>query len=337
MAKAKEKELTLEEKQQKAIQLALDVIRKEHGNDAILTQNDVVPGVEFFSSGCLSLNKALGGGYARGRFIEIVGPESSGKTTLALHAIAQIQQAGGVAGFIDAEHALDPGYAEALGVDMSKLLVSQPESGEVALDIVETLVRTGAVQLLVVDSVAALTPKKEIEGQMGDSNMGLHARLMSQAMRKLAAACHRANCTVLFINQIRMKIGVMFGNPETTTGGNALKFYASQRIDVRRIGGIKPPGSEDDATIKFVANRTRAKVTKNKVAPPFREVEFDIVYGQGINAEADLLDVAVDAKIVAKSGAWYAYEGKNVAQGRDKACIWLKENPSIAEEIRGKL
>lgn len=334
MAKAQEE--TLEEKQKRAIQLALDVIRKEHGNEAIITDGTIL-GIEYFSSGCLSLDKALGGGWARGRFHEIIGPESSGKTTLALHAIAEIQKQGGVAGFIDAEHALDPNYAAAIGVDMSKLLISQPESGEVALDIVETLVRSGAVQLLVVDSVAALTPKKEIEGNMGDSNMGLHARLMSQAMRKLAAACSRTKCAIIFINQIRMKIGVMFGNPETTTGGNALKFYASQRVDVRRIAGIKPPGSEQDETIKFVANRTRAKVLKNKISMPFREVEFDIVYGKGIDALADLLDCAVEAKIMTKSGAWYGYDGKNVAQGKDKACTWLQENPSIAEEIRSKL
>ena len=281
-------------------------------------------------SGSLSLDLALGGGYPKGRIIEIYGPESSGKTTLTLHAIAEIQKQGGTAAFIDAEHALDPSYAKRLGVDTENLLVSQPDNGEQALEITETLVRSNAVDLIVVDSVAALTPQAEIDGDMGDSHMGLQARLMSQALRKLTGIINKSKATVIFINQIRMKIGVMFGNPETTTGGNALKFYASQRVDIRRIGQIKVG---DD----ILGNRTKIKVVKNKIAPPFRIAEFDIMYNEGISKTGDILDLAATHSIVEKSGAFYKYNGETIGQGRDKTKLYLKENPEVLAEIDQKV
>jgi recombination protein RecA len=286
--------------------------------------------VEVVPSGALSLDLALGGGYPKGRIIEIYGPESSGKTTLTLHAIAEIQKQGGTAAFVDAEHALDPAYAKKLGVDVENLLVSQPDNGEQALEITETLVRSNAVDLIVVDSVAALTPQAEIDGDMGDSHMGLQARLMSQALRKLTGIINKSKATVIFINQIRMKIGVMFGNPETTTGGNALKFYASQRVDIRRIGQIKVG---DDIR----GNRTRVKVVKNKIAPPFRTAEFDIMYNEGISKTGDILDLAVQHEIVGKSGAFFKYNDETIGQGRDKAKEYLKQNPEILAEIDAKV
>ncbi|MFV0485244.1 MAG: recombinase RecA, partial [Candidatus Saccharimonadales bacterium] len=285
---------------------------------------------ETIPTGALSLDMALGGGIPKGRIIEIYGPESSGKTTLTLHAVAEVQKQGGVAAFVDAEHALDPAYAKRLGVDVEKLLVSQPDSGEQALEIVETLVRSNAVDIVVVDSVAALVPQAEIEGDMGDSHMGLQARLMSQALRKLTGIINRSKCTVIFINQLRMKIGVMFGNPETTTGGNALKFYASVRMDIRRIGQIKV-GEE------ITGNRVRVKVVKNKIAPPFRQAEFDIMYNQGISTEGDVLDIATEKGLVEKSGAWFSYNGENVAQGREAAKDYLKENPKVLKELDKKI
>jgi len=278
----------------------------------------------------ISLDLALGGGIPKGRVVEIYGPESSGKTTLTLHAIAEIQRAGGTAAFIDAEHALDPSYAKRIGVDVENLLLSQPDNGEQALEIVETLVRSNAVDLIVVDSVAALVPRAEIEGDMGDSHMGLQARLMSQALRKLTGVISRSHATVIFINQIRMKIGVMFGNPETTTGGNALKFYASVRMDIRRIGQIK-------AGEAIIGNRTRVKVVKNKIAPPFREAEFDIMYNQGISRSGDILDLAVTNDIVEKSGAWFAYNDAKIGQGREASKTYLEENPKVMEEIAKKV
>ena len=286
--------------------------------------------VELLPSGALSLDLALGGGYPKGRIIEIYGPESSGKTTLTLHAIAEIQKQGGTAAFIDAEHALDPSYAKKLGVDTENLLVSQPDNGEQALEIAETLVRSNAVDLIVVDSVAALTPQAEIDGDMGDSHMGLQARLMSQALRKLTGIINKSKATVIFINQIRMKIGVMFGNPETTTGGNALKFYASVRMDIRRTGQIKVG---DD----ILGNRTKVKVVKNKIAPPFRIAEFDIMYNEGISKTGDILDLAVQHGIVAKSGAFYKYNDETIGQGRDKTKEFLKQNPELLAEIDGKV
>jgi recombination protein RecA len=283
--------------------------------------------VETVPTGSISLDIALGqGGFPKGRIIEIYGPESSGKTTLALHAVAEVQKAGGIAGFIDAEHALDPKYAKAIGVDIDDLYISQPDNGEQALEITETMVRSGAMDIIVVDSVAALVPKAEIDGDMGDSHVGLHARLMSQAMRKLTGIVAKTNCVVIFINQLREKVGVMFGNPETTTGGRALKFYASVRIDVRRIEALKANG-------EVIGNRTRAKIVKNKVAPPFREAEFDIMFGEGISREGDILDVATNLDIVQKSGAWYAYLGEKIGQGRENAKQYLKSNPEVCEEI----
>lgn len=315
----------------KALDLALETIEKQFGKGSIMKlgdQGDVH--VECIPTGSLSLDIALGGGLPKGRIIEVYGPESSGKTTLTLHAIAQIQMQGGTAAFIDAEHALDPTYAKRIGVDTTNLLLSQPDNGEQALEIVETLVRSNAVDLIVVDSVAALTPRAEIEGDMGDSHMGLQARLMSQALRKLTGVISRSNVTVIFINQIRMKIGVMFGNPETTTGGNALKFYASVRMDIRRISQIK----QGDAV---VGNRTRVKVVKNKVAPPFREAEFDIMYNQGISRSGDVLDLAVANNIVEKSGAWFAYGEGKIGQGREATKLYLEENPKVLEEIAKKV
>ncbi|NIQ93169.1 MAG: recombinase RecA, partial [Desulfuromonadales bacterium] len=291
----------------------------------------VLPGVDAISTGALSLDIALGvGGVPRGRIIEIYGPESSGKTTLALHIVAEAQKKGGIAAFVDAEHALDIGYAKKLGVNADDLLVSQPDTGEQALEIAEVLVRSGAIDVLVVDSVAALVPRAEIEGEMGDSHMGLQARLMSQALRKLTATINKSKCCVIFINQIRMKIGVMFGNPETTTGGNALKFYSSVRMDIRRIGALKQ--GQD-----VIGNRTRVKVVKNKVAPPFKEVEFDIMYGEGISRVGDLLDLATDADIVEKSGSWFSYGEDRIGQGRENAKEFLKQNPDIAADIEKKL
>ncbi len=311
----------------KALGLAMEQIEKQFGNGAIMKLGESHKAdVELVSSGALSLDLALGGGYPKGRIIEIYGPESSGKTTLTLHAIAEVQRNGGTAAFIDAEHALDPVYAKKLGVDTSNLLISQPDNGEQALEIVETLVRSNAVDLIVVDSVAALVPQAEIEGEMGDSHMGLQARLMSQALRKLTGVINKSKATIIFINQIRMKIGVMFGNPETTTGGNALKFYASVRLDIRRTGQIKV-GEE------IIGNRTKVKVVKNKIAPPFRQAEFDIMYNEGISASGDVLDLAVVHGIVGKSGAWFDYKDGKIGQGREAAKIYLKEHPDVMTEI----
>ncbi len=315
----------------KALDLALSTIEKQFGKGSIMRLNageQMHGDIEVISSGSLSLDIALGiGGFPKGRIIEIFGPESSGKTTLALSAIAQAQKKGGVVAFIDAEHALDVNYARKLGVNTEDLLISQPDNGEQALEITETLVRSGAIDVLVVDSVAALTPRAEIEGEMGDSHMGLQARLMSQALRKLTGSINRSKTLVIFINQIRMKIGVMFGNPETTTGGNALKFYSSVRLDVRRIGAIK---NGEDVT----GNRTSVKVVKNKMAAPFTKVEFDLMYGEGISAEGDILDLATTANMVEKSGSWYSYKGERLGQGRDQAKEYFKANPQIMEELR---
>ena len=314
---------------QKALDSALAQIERQFGKGSImkLGADNPVAEIEATSTGSLGLDIALGiGGLPKGRIVEIYGPESSGKTTLTLHVVAEEQKKGGVCAFVDAEHALDPQYARKLGVNLDELLISQPDTGEQALEIVDTLVRSGAVSLVVVDSVAALTPKSEIEGDMGDATVGAQARLMSQAMRKLTASISRSNCMVIFINQIRMKIGVMFGNPETTTGGNALKFYASVRLDIRRIGQIK----ERD---EVIGNQTRVKVVKNKVAPPFRQVEFDILYGEGISKTGELIDLGVKANVVEKSGSWYSYNGDRIGQGREKARQFLKENPAVADEI----
>jgi recombination protein RecA len=315
----------------KALGLAQEQINKQFGDGAIRRLGDsTTVNVELVSSGALSLDLALGGGYPRGRIIEIYGPESSGKTTLTLHAIAEIQKLGGTAAFVDAEHALDPSYARKVGVDTDNLLVSQPDNGEQALEIVETLVRSNAVDLVVIDSVAALVPQAEIEGDMGDSHMGLQARLMSQALRKLTGIINKSHTTVIFINQIRMKIGVMFGNPETTTGGNALKFYASVRLDIRRTGQIK--SGED-----IVGNRTKVKVVKNKIAPPFRVAEFDIMYNQGISRTGDVLDLAAQHEVVGKSGAWFDYNDAKIGQGREATKKYLEENPKILAEIDKKV
>lgn len=320
-----------EEGRQKALSLAVEQIEKQFGKGAIMhLEGDNKIDIETTPTGSISLDLALGGGIPKGRIIEIYGPESSGKTTLTLHAVAEVQKAGGVAAFVDAEHALDPAYAKRLGVDIEKLLVSQPDSGEQALEIVETLVRSNAVDMVIIDSVAALVPQAEIEGDMGDSHMGLQARLMSQALRKLTSIISRSKCTVIFINQLRMKIGVMFGNPETTTGGNALKFYASVRMDIRRASQIKT-GEE------IIGNRVRVKVVKNKIAPPFRQAEFDIMYNQGISVEGDVLDLATERGIVEKAGAWFSYNGENVAQGREAAKQYLKDNPKVLKEIDKKV
>jgi len=311
----------------KALDLAVDQIEKQFGKGAImrLGESNVV-NVETSSTGSLSLDMALGGGIPKGRIVEIYGPESSGKTTLTLHVVAEVQKSGGTAAFVDAEHALDPQYAKRIGVDLDSLLISQPDTGEQALEIVETLVRSNAVDIVVIDSVAALVPQAEIEGDMGDSHMGLQARLMSQALRKLTGIINKSNCTVIFINQIRMKIGVMFGNPETTTGGNALKFYSSVRLDIRRIGQIKE-GEE------ITGNRTRVKVVKNKIAPPFRIAEFDIMYNKGISYAGDVLDLAVVHEIVGKAGAWYEYQGKKIGQGREAAKQFLIDNAKELKDI----
>ena len=318
---------------QKALDSALAQIERQFGKGSImkLGKDSPVAEIEATSTGSLGLDIALGiGGLPKGRIIEIFGPESSGKTTLTLHAVAEEQKKGGVCAFVDAEHALDPQYARKLGVDLDELLISQPDTGEQALEIVDTLVRSGAVSLVVVDSVAALTPKSEIEGDMGDMQMGSQARLMSQAMRKLTASIGRSNCMVIFINQIRMKIGVMFGNPETTTGGNALKFYASVRLDIRRTGAIK---DRDEV----IGNATRVKVVKNKVAPPFRQVEFDIMYGEGISKVGELIDLGVKAGIVEKSGAWYSHGDERIGQGRENAKQYLRDNPTVAHAIEDKI
>ena len=315
----------------KALGLALETIEKQFGKGSIMKLGEAhAVNVETIPTGALSLDLALGGGIPKGRVVEIYGPESSGKTTLTLHAIAEVQRNGGTAAFIDAEHALDPAYAKRIGVNTDDLLLSQPDNGEQALEITETLVRSNAVDVIVVDSVAALVPRAEIEGDMGDSLPGLQARLMSQALRKLTGVINRSKVTVIFINQIRMKIGVMFGNPETTTGGNALKFYSSVRMDIRRIGQIKQ-GEE------VVGNRTRVKVVKNKIAPPFRQAEFDIMYNQGISKSGDVLDLAAAAGIVEKSGAWYAYEGEKIGQGREATKKYLEENPKVLEELAKKV
>lgn len=313
----------------KALDAAISQIEKQYGKGSIMKLGDTSNQmqVETVPTGSLSLDIALGqGGLPKGRIIEIYGPESSGKTTVALHAVAEVQKAGGIAGFIDAEHALDPVYAKNIGVDIDNLYISQPDNGEQALEITETMVRSGAVDIVIVDSVAALVPKAEIDGDMGDSHVGLQARLMSQALRKLTAVISKSNCIVIFINQLREKVGVMFGNPETTTGGRALKFYSSVRLDVRRIEAIKQQG-------EVIGNRTRIKVVKNKIAPPFREAEFDIMFGQGISKEGDILDIAADLDIVNKSGAWYAYNGDKIGQGRENAKTYLREHPEVRDEI----
>ena len=313
----------------KALEMAIGQIEKSFGKGSVmkLGQNESVVDIEAISSGSLSLDIALGiGGFPKGRIVEIYGPESSGKTTLALHVLAEAQKNGGTCAFIDAEHALDTIYAKKLGVNVDELVISQPDAGEQALEITDTLVRSGAVDVLVVDSVAALTPRAELEGEMGDHHVGLHARLMSQALRKLTSSISKSNCLVIFINQIRLKIGVMFGNPETTTGGNALKFYSSVRIDIRRIGAIK---ERDD----IIGNQTRVKVVKNKVSAPFRTVEFDIMYGEGISKNGELVDLGVESEIIEKSGSWYSYKTERIGQGRENAKTFLKENPDIAEEI----
>jgi len=317
----------------KALEAALTQIERAFGKGSImrLGQRESAVETEAISTGSLGLDIALGiGGLPRGRVIEIYGPESSGKTTLALHVVAEAQRQGGACAFIDAEHALDPGYAAKLGVNVDDLLISQPDAGEQALEIADTLVRSGAIDVLVVDSVAALVPRAELEGEMGDTHVGLQARLMSQALRKLTGSISRSRCMVIFINQIRMKIGIMFGNPETTTGGNALKFYASVRLDIRRIGSIK-----DKDTV--VGNQTRVKVVKNKVAPPFRVVDFDVMYGEGISKAGELIDLGVAANVVEKSGAWFSYGGQRIGQGRENAKQFLKENPKIATEIENKI
>jgi recombination protein RecA len=319
---------------EKAIELAVASIEKAFGKGSIMrlgNEDALVKDVQAISTGSVSLDIALGvGGLPRGRIIEIYGPESSGKTTLALHAIAEAQKKGGIAAFVDAEHALDVGYARKLGVRTDDLLISQPDTGEQALEIAETLVRSGAIDVLVIDSVAALVPKAELEGEMGDAHMGVQARLMSQALRKLTGTISKSSTIVVFINQIRMKIGVMFGNPETTTGGNALKFYATQRLDIRRIGAIKDGDN-------VIGNRTRVKVVKNKVAPPFKEVEFDIMYGQGISREGDVLDLAAEQNIVEKSGTWFSFGGERIGQGREQAKTFFREHPEILQQVEGQL
>ncbi len=316
----------------KALDAALSQIEKQFGKGAVMKLGEGAElDVETVPTGSLSLDIALGlGGIPKGRIIEVYGPESSGKTTVALHMVAEVQKRGGIAGFIDAEHALDPAYARNIGVDIDNLYISQPDNGEQALEITETMVRSGAVDIIIVDSVAALVPKAEIDGDMGDAHVGLQARLMSQALRKLTGVIAKSNCTVIFINQLREKVGVMFGNPETTTGGRALKFYSSIRMDVRRIEAIKQAG-------EMIGNRTRIKVVKNKIAPPFKEAEFDIMFGKGISREGDILDLAANCNVVNKSGAWYAYEGDKIGQGRENAKIYLHNNPEIMAEIEHKV
>ena len=319
----------VKEEKQRALDAALSQIEKQYGKGSVMKLGDKGANmqIETTPTGSLSLDLALGlGGVPKGRIIEVYGPESSGKTTVALHMVAEVQKRGGIAGFIDAEHALDPVYAKNIGVDIDNLYISQPDNGEQALEITETMVRSGAVDIIIVDSVAALVPKAEIEGDMGDSHVGLQARLMSQALRKLTAVVSKSNCTIIFINQLREKVGVMFGNPEVTTGGRALKFYSSIRLDVRRIETLKQGG-------EMVGNRTRIRVVKNKIAPPFKEAEFDIMFGEGISREGDILDLAAETGIVNKSGAWYAYNGDKIGQGRENAKTYLKQNPAVCQEI----
>ena len=333
MAREEKQDKVDKQEKLRALEAAISQIEKQFGKGSVMKLGDGTShmNVESVPTGSLSLDLALGiGGFPKGRIIEIYGPESSGKTTVALHAVSEVQKRGGIAGFIDAEHALDPVYAKNIGVDIDELYISQPDCGEQALEIAETMVRSGAVDIVIVDSVAALVPKAEIDGEMGDSHVGLQARLMSQALRKLTAIVSKSNCIVIFINQLREKIGVMFGNPETTTGGRALKFYASVRLDVRRVESLKQGG-------EVVGNHTRVKIVKNKVAPPFREAEFDIMFGQGISKEGDILDLAADFGIINKSGAWYAYNGEKIGQGRENAKLYLKENPLVCEEVEAKV
>ncbi len=324
---------TEKEAKLKALKLTLDKLDKAYGKGTVMKMSDSAQdNVEAISSGSIGLDLALGvGGYPRGRVIEIYGPESSGKTTLTLHAIAEAQKSGGIAAFIDAEHAFDRFYAEKLGIDIDNLIISQPDHGEQALEITDNLIRSGAIDIIVIDSVAALTPKSEIEGEMGESKMGLHARLMSQALRKLTASISKTNCTVIFINQLREKIGVMFGNPETTTGGNALKFYDSVRLDIRRSTQIK------DSSNQVLGNKTRVKVVKNKVAPPFKMAEFDIMYGEGISKVGEIIDIAVDHDIIKKSGSWFSYQDTKLGQGRDAVKVLIKDNPELMEELEKKI
>jgi len=334
MAREKEsKTIGTDDNRQKALESALAQIEKSFGKGSVMKLGDKSAhmNIETVSTGCLSLDIALGlGGVPKGRIIEIYGPESSGKTTVALHMVAEVQKRNGIAGFIDAEHALDPAYAKNIGVDIDNLYISQPDNGEQALEIAETMVRSGAVDIIIIDSVAALVPKAEIEGDMGDSHVGLQARLMSQALRKLTGVVSRTNCIVVFINQLREKVGVMFGNPETTTGGRALKFYASVRMDVRRIDSIKSAG-------EVIGNRTRVKVVKNKIAPPFKEAEFDIIYGKGISKLGDIIDLAVNDNIIVKSGSWFSYNNDKIGQGRDNTKQYLVEHPDVADEIEKKV
>ena len=334
MAKeSKEKTINAEGDKRKALEAAIAQIEKDFGKGSIMKLGSGMDkmNIEVVPTGCLSLDFALGlGGIPKGRIVEVYGPESSGKTTVALHMVAEVQKAGGIAGFIDAEHALDPVYAKAIGVNIDELYISQPDSGEQALEITETMVRSGAVDIVIVDSVAALVPKAEIDGDMGDSHVGLQARLMSQALRKLTSVISKTNCIVVFINQLREKIGVMFGNPETTTGGRALKFYASIRMDVRKAEVIKQGG-------EVVGNRTKIKVVKNKIAPPFKEAQFDIMFGQGISRTGDVLDIAVDDNIVVKSGAWFSYNGEKIGQGRENVKLYLESNPEVFKEIESKV
>ena len=334
MAREKEsKTIAADDNRQRALESALAQIEKNFGKGSVMKLGDKSAhmNIETVSTGCLSLDLALGlGGVPKGRIIEIYGPESSGKTTVALHMVAEVQKRNGIAGFIDAEHALDPVYAKNIGVDIYNLYISQPDNGEQALEIAETMVRSGAVDIIIIDSVAALVPKAEIEGDMGDSHVGLQARLMSQALRKLTGVVSRTNCIVVFINQLREKVGVMFGNPETTTGGRALKFYSSVRMDVRRIDSIKSAG-------EVIGNRTRVKVVKNKIAPPFKEAEFDIIYGKGISKIGDIIDLAANDNIIVKSGSWFSYNGEKIGQGRDNTKQFLAEHPEIADEIEKKV
>ncbi|MCR5357650.1 MAG: recombinase RecA [Lachnospiraceae bacterium] len=321
------------EEKLKALEVALSKIEKEYGKGSVMKLGDTSNhmNVETIPTGSLSLDIALGlGGIPKGRIIEIYGPESSGKTTVTLHMIAEVQKRGGIAGFIDAEHALDPVYAKNIGVDIDNLYISQPDNGEQALEITETMVRSGAVDIIVVDSVAALVPKAEIDGDMGDSHVGLQARLMSQALRKLTAVISKSNCTVVFINQLREKVGIMFGNPETTTGGRALKFYSSVRLDVRRIEALKQGG-------EVIGNRTRVKVVKNKIAPPFKEAEFDIMFGKGISMIGDIIDLAANIDVIVKSGAWYSYNGQKIGQGRENTKLYFEQNPELLKEIENKV